>query len=326
MEEQWHLLHGGRQSGPHTFDELRGLLSRVDPEKDQVLVWTESLKEWSDPRTVPGLMATAAATAAAAPRPVQTAPARSHAGLNPYETPASSLAPVATAVGEYGNYELDVGACIQTGWTLTKAHFWKLVLFGLAYIGLAILLSVVTTVILGATGMASGAQQGEIGSSLGQLAVNLVQQVVSIFLGIGAAMFGLGIVRRTNPSIGTLFAGGPHLVPVLLATLVYVVAVFLGLFLLVIPGIILAIRLGQFQMVIIDRNLGPIDALKASWAMTRGNFWNMVLLGLAGLGIVILGLLALGVGLLWAYPTVLLAGAAAYVCMSQSVRALPQTA
>lgn len=321
MDEQWHLLQGGRQSGPHLFDELKALLAGVDPDKDQVLVWTESLKEWSDPRKVPGLMATAAPVAA---RPVQTAPVRSSAGLNPYETPASSLAPAVAAVpGEWGNYELDVGACIQTGWSLTKAHFGKLILFGLAYIGIILGLGLIMGVVLGLSGMASGMEEGSASAGLIEVVMNLGQQLISTFLGIGASMFALGMVRRTNPAIGTLFAGGPHFVSIVLASILYVIVVMLGLVLLILPGIFLAVRLGQYQMAIIDRKLGPVEGLKASWAITKGNFWNLFLLGLASFGIAILGLLALGVGLLWAYPTIFLAMAAAYICMSQSVRALP---
>lgn len=351
MEEQWHLVRNGNQSGPHSFKELQQLLQGVDPGREQVLVWTERLTEWTDPRKVAGLLEAPAQAPSAAAAPVAAAPARIPASgqgqgqgqgqapvqnkpdlssLNPYETPRSSLSrPAVAAVaapGELGNHPLDVGACIQTGWKLTTSHFGKLILFGLAYIGLIILLMIPLGVLEGIL----GAKQD--GSSPDGLAVlvtvvsQVLQNVVSIFLGIGATLFGLGMVRRTNPSIGVLFAGGPHFWSVFGASILMGLAVLLGIVLLVIPGIFLAVRLSQFQFAIIDQKLGPIDGLRASWEITKGNFWNLFLLGLANFGIVILGALALGVGLLWAYPTVILATVAAYFCMSRGPGSLPQWA
>lgn len=84
MGEQWHLVRGGRQSGPHSFDELKQLLTGSDPAREQILVWTEQLQAWSDPRMVPGLLG----SPALAPAP-SGPPSRP---LNPYETPASALA------------------------------------------------------------------------------------------------------------------------------------------------------------------------------------------------------------------------------------------
>jgi uncharacterized membrane protein len=89
-------------------------------------------------------------------------------------------------------------------------------------------------------------------------------------------------------------------------------AVIGGLILLIIPGIIIALRLGFYSYLLVDKKLGPIEAFKTSWKMTKGHTKDLFLLGLCIIGINILGLLAFGVGLLVSAPVSSLAFAYAY--------------
>ena len=68
----------------------------------------------------------------------------------------------------------------------------------------------------------------------------------------------------------------------------------IGIIALILPGIWIAVRLSLFQYYIAE-GYGAIDAMKASWAATRGNFWKLLGLGFIYVGIVLLGILALGV-------------------------------
>ena len=74
--------------------------------------------------------------------------------------------------------------------------------------------------------------------------------------------------------------------------------VFGGLILLVIPGLVWTIRLSLAPIIVVDTKLGPIAAIKESYAITRGSFWNLTLfwiiigiLNLAGLVVFVVGLL-----------------------------------
>jgi uncharacterized membrane protein len=92
-----------------------------------------------------------------------------------------------------------------------------------------------------------------------------------------------------------------------LASVVQGIIVTIGFILLIIPGIILSIRLYYTYYLIIDKNLGFVEAIKKSWAITRGNTWNLFFFGvLIGL-INILGALCLIVGLFVTVPLSLLA-------------------
>ena len=53
-----------------------------------------------------------------------------------------------------------------------------------------------------------------------------------------------------------------------------------GFILLVIPGIIVAIGLSMFTFVFFDKNTKAVEALKTSWAITKGHRVNIFLFGL----------------------------------------------
>ncbi|MEW6554437.1 MAG: DUF975 family protein [Actinomycetota bacterium] len=88
--------------------------------------------------------------------------------------------------------------------------------------------------------------------------------------------------------------------------------VMVGFIFCIIPGIYLGIRFSFFGYLIIDRNIGPVEAIKRSWEITSGNTWDLFLLGLLFFGIILLGVLACVVGLFAAIPTTMVAHAYVY--------------
>lgn len=95
-------------------------------------------------------------------------------------------------------------------------------------------------------------------------------------------------------------------------SLMYGIAVFIGIILLIIPGIIIGLIFGFALYRVIDAGSMPVEAFKESAALTKGNRWNLFLLGLALVGINILGFFALIVGLLVTLPVTTLALVHAY--------------
>ena len=63
---------------------------------------------------------------------------------------------------------------------------------------------------------------------------------------------------------------------------------------------------------IVEKEVGPIEAIKKSWNLTKGSFWNLFLFGLLSGGIQILGIVALLIGLVFTTPTVWIARAVVY--------------
>ena len=81
----------------------------------------------------------------------------------------------------------------------------------------------------------------------------------------------------------------------------------LGLLLLIVPGIIFGLMFMFATILVIDRELGPIEAMKESNRVTRGYKWNLLGLVLVLALVNLLGALALFVGLLVSVPVTLLA-------------------
>ena len=72
---------------------------------------------------------------------------------------------------------------------------------------------------------------------------------------------------------------------------------------LIIPGIIWGIKFQFFSYFIVDKGLGPIEALKRSSTITKGAKWDLFLFGLLVWLINLLGALCLLVGLFATIPT-----------------------
>jgi len=106
----------------------------------------------------------------------------------------------------------------------------------------------------------------------------------------------------------------------LFASFIYGLITFLGFILLIVPGIILLIRLGFFDYLIIDKNSKIIESLKRSWEITKGNTWNLFLLYFLFALINILGAFALIVGLFWSIPTTVVARTFVYRKLSSQLK------
>jgi hypothetical protein len=81
-----------------------------------------------------------------------------------------------------------------------------------------------------------------------------------------------------------------------LANLLVGIIVGFGMIMLIFPGIIFACRLAFVPYLIIDQKVDVMDALKASWDMTRGHGWSIFFIALLAIPIVIAGLIMLFFG------------------------------
>src|SRR5262245_8498413 len=97
----------------------------------------------------------------------------------------------------------------------------------------------------------------------------------------------------------------------------------IGIPLLVVIGVIIALMFFFSGFLVIDRGLGPIQALKESHRITQGYKWTLFVLSLLLFLINVAGLLALIVGLLVSAPVSLLALTHAYRVLSGGAVARP---
>ncbi len=142
--------------------------------------------------------------------------------------------------------------------------------------------------------------------------ISLASWAVTSLLAIGQLKIVLKFVDGQKASLPELFSYYKYLLNYIVGSLVFGLIVAVGIVLLVIPGIILSIKLGFYSYYIVDKGMGPFEALKASWGVTKGISWNLFLLGLL-LGLInVAGVLLLVIGLLVTIPTTALAHAYVY--------------
>ena len=298
----WFYAENNDKNGPVTFASLQQRFQADLPQN--TLVWTEGMTQWVPASSVPGL------TSAQVPDPY--APP----STNAVETPASTGYSLELPVNPI---PLNIGFCIGQGWKHTIANFGQIFLFGLCYFAVSMVISAVLTGI----GMAvdgppqvipiEGGQSIQVNSGGPVSSVaSIIEQIVSIFLTLGAIRFGHRLLNGENPPLSDLFSQGDKLLSGVGATILYFLMVIVGLIFLIIPGIIVALRFSLFQQAIVEKQLGAIDSLKYSWNLTRENGLSLLGLYFASFFIVIAGVLAVLVGLLWALPTVWLAGLIAF--------------
>lgn len=107
--------------------------------------------------------------------------------------------------------------------------------------------------------------------------------------------------------------------PYLGVTILTFLAVVGGLILLIIPGIFWAVRFSLSSIIVVDKNIGPIMAMKESYAMTKGLFWKLLGFWIVIALINLAGMVALFVGLLVTVPLSTLATVYVYRAVSQKV-------
>jgi len=97
-----------------------------------------------------------------------------------------------------------------------------------------------------------------------------------------------------------------------LGSILFGLITIVGIMLLIVPGVIWGVRFQFFSYLIVDKKMGAIDALKKSYAITKGATWELSLFGALLVVINFLGFLCLGIGLFVTIPMTMIATAYVY--------------
>ena len=163
--------------------------------------------------------------------------------------------------------KFSMGEAIEFGWNTTKNHLGF-------FIGLMIIAGLIFVV----------------PGTLGQLTkhstpgLSIIFSIASFFLHI---VIGMGLIKivlkfcdNDKTELPDLFSCSHLFFKYLFGSIIYGLIVSAGMILLIIPGFIWAIKFYFFSYFIVDKNLGPIEALKRSSAITEGTKWDLLLFGL----------------------------------------------
>lgn len=131
--------------------------------------------------------------------------------------------------------------------------------------------------------------------------------VLSIFfvgIDLGFKKVALQLHDRQESSLKTMFSCFGLAPKALVAWALYCLMVWVGWLFFILPGFIALLRFAFFPYFIIDKNVGPIAALKMSYEVTKHHVWDMFAFWVAIKVIVYIGFLSwIGVMVTWPLST-----------------------
>ena len=227
-----------------------------------------------------------------------------------------------------------IGDVLGFGWRVMTANFWFFIGLALAAGAIKMLPNIIDNLI---TELSFFVPVPVL------ILVNLLTSVIGLFIstivGIGFIKIALRFCDARKPPFGTLFdfkgcfwryvgtsilhflivmVGSPLFIVPLIVLLVaggkvsLLPVVLIGFSLFFFLAIFLTIKYGLCQYFVIDKGLGPLQAIKVSGRTTKGAMWQLFGFSILCALIILLGLLCLIVGVLAAYPIVMVANALVY--------------
>ena len=191
------------------------------------------------------------------------------------------------------------------GWRVMTNNFWF-------FVGLGFLFIIITYL---PTAIRFGVSFMHLPRALDLTAGILLQiagWAVSMVLSIGIIKIALSFCNEQKPPIETLFAAGDCFWRYVGTMILYSLIMYAGILLLIFPGIIWAVKFSLCRYFVVEKGLGPIEALKASSRTTMGMKWDMFAFGIVCAGISILGMICFLIGMFATYPIIMVANALVY--------------
>lgn len=192
-----------------------------------------------------------------------------------------------------------IAEALSFGWNTMKANFAFFVMFMLILLTPQIILFVFKMFI------------AERGTGL-YTTIRVIDFFVALLISLALFQVSLRFTAGEKADFTDLYSALPYFWKYLLGFILYVLIIAGGFILLIVPGIIWAVKYQFFGYFIIDQKMTPRRALVRSGQITKGIRGYLLLFDLAVLGIGVLGFLALLIGEVVTVPVVSIAIAYVY--------------
>jgi uncharacterized membrane protein len=195
-------------------------------------------------------------------------------------------------------------ACIRFGWETFKKRVWF-------FVGITALVGILSAISSG------------IGSSFGHDgSASALGSIISFVLGAFISMCAVAFFLKAHDApesvkSNDLWYPEPYL-KFLAVKLLAGAAVVIGVILLIVPGVIFGLMFMFAPYIVVDRGMGPLEAMAESKRITRGHKWALLGFGILMMLLNILGAVCLLVGLLVTVPVTALAVTHAYRTLSRA--------
>lgn len=222
--------------------------------------------------------------------------------------------------------DLSISNCISVGWEQFKKYGLSLTAIYLGYYVVSNILTMPLNLYNTFQQVYTGGYHPYESYPISILAAQGTNIGIVIGCSLLAAVFGLvfyfgfyGITLQLAKGTLSAVSFNPFKRPVIAylkffaVTIIYGLAVGVGCCLCIIPGIYLAIKLNFAPIYMVDHPDATIEkAMSAGWKMSKGNFWSILGLQVAFIGITFVGFLCCCIGVLAANPYIFLIESNAY--------------
>ncbi len=138
------------------------------------------------------------------------------------------------------------------------------------------------------------------------LGVNAAIQLFAVWISIlmtgGIMLIGVRRAKEQRVSWRMAFSGFSSAFSITMAIILQCILVTIGLVLLVLPGIYLAVGYGLALPLILDKGMGPWEALEASRKAIHKKWWTVLGMYILMFLLYTVSAILLGIGLIWTIP------------------------
>ena len=195
----------------------------------------------------------------------------------------------------------DIGGVLTVSWDLFKQN--ALPLLGSALVFALLWLATLLIPVVCRWGASSSDSTAiELVASLLTFGLCVVLWAGNAFFTVGFSRMLLKAVRNETPTMGDLFGQLAYFLPGLAASVLIALGVAVATPFCILPGVGLFVGWLFTMLLIVDRWLGPIEAMRESWRLTEGERVDLLLWLLTCLGLIVAGILLCCVGVFIALP------------------------
>lgn len=250
----WHVLIDGEQKGPFEADTVVRMIGRNEVTAD-TMIWSAGISDWTRAIEVPDFADSFDGTAAAQPLRYGAEVADDEGG--------------APGRLKFGQVFADAfgGLFARLGNTLLITLIYAAILVAVSIPYYANVAPKIQTIM-------QGTDEFDVAAfGLGDLGAYLLMVVVSVAMFGGLCTATIGMVRREEVPVTSLFTGLPRILTLIGFAILYFVLSALATVALVLPGFFVFVSLLLGMYIIMDRGVGVFAGIKSSFRATLRLGW-----------------------------------------------------
>lgn len=235
--------------------------------------------------------------------------------------------PPAPSYGGGDNSGYSLGNALSYGWAKFQANTGQIIVSAVVLVvGLGVVAVLGTLVMNAMTSDASCSVNNGVldcDEGTGFFGRLILQSLLSAVLLVVAWVIGAGLVRASlnvtegKPFLFSDVVKADKIGSVVVASVLIAIATFIGTILCYLPGLVVGFATSYTLFFIIDKDMAPIDAIKASVMFVKDNLANTIVWYIVGGLVAAAGFLVCVVGALVSVPVVLLGTAYTYKTLNR---------